>query len=196
MRDYLEDGQLCHRLDKETSGAIAIAKNPEAYRHLSIQFEQREVVKIYHAISTGIHHFEEELVDMPIAISSKGNVRIDTMEGKPSLTVFNTIKAFRNHTLLACFPLTGRMHQIRIHLAYLKAPITADILYGGTFTYLSDLKRKFKLKKDTDEEALIKRVALHARSLKFQDLDGTEISVEAEYSKDFKAFLTQLEKNS
>ncbi|MCS6832532.1 MAG: RluA family pseudouridine synthase, partial [Flammeovirgaceae bacterium] len=176
---YHPSNQLCHRLDKETSGVIAIAKHPEAYRNLSLQFENREVVKIYHAIVNGIHHFQEEMVDLPIAISSKGNARIDMQEGKPSLTVFNTIRVFGSHTLVACFPLTGRMHQIRLHLSVLKAPITADLLYGGKYTYLSDLKKKFKLKKDTEEEPLIKRVALHAYSLKFQDLTGEAIQVEA-----------------
>lgn len=194
-KSYHPDNQLCHRLDKETSGVLAIAKHAAAYRHLSIQFEKREVTKIYHAIVNGVHHFQEEMVDLPIATSSKGNARIDMAEGKPSLTVFNTIKVFGTHTLVACFPLTGRMHQIRLHLAALKAPITADLLYGGKYTYLSDLKNKFKLKKDTEEEPLIKRVALHAYSLKFQDVTGEEIQVQAPYPKDIRAFLTQLEKN-
>lgn len=195
-RDYWEDAQLCHRLDKETSGVIAIAKNPEAYRNLAMQFEHRDVDKVYHAIVGGIHRFEERVVEVPIAVSAKGEVRLDAVEGKPSLTVFNTLQVYKHHSLIECHPFTGRMHQIRIHLAYLKAPISADILYGGKFTYLSDLKRRFNLKKETEEEALMKRVALHARALHFTDIDGTPIQVEADYPKDFRAFLTQLEKNS
>src|SRR5690242_15127515 len=56
-RNYADDAQVCHRLDKDTSGVLAIAKNPEAYRHLSMQFEHREVSKVYHAIADGIHDF-------------------------------------------------------------------------------------------------------------------------------------------
>ncbi|GAA4838582.1 RNA pseudouridine synthase [Algivirga pacifica] len=191
---YCEGAQLCHRIDKETSGILAIAKTPEAYRNLSMQFEKREVDKVYHAIVDGTHEFDRILVDRNIAVSGRGNVRID-IEGKPAQTKFMTLEIFRNHSLVACKPVTGRMHQIRIHLAYLGAPISADELYGGQLPYLSQLKRKFNLKKGTIEEPLMKRVALHARELHFLDVDGTEVHVEAEYPKDFRAYLRQLEKS-
>lgn len=194
-RDYCADAQLCHRLDKETSGVLAIAKNPAAYRHLSLQFEHREVGKIYHAISGGLHHFDDVVVNLPLAASAKGIARIDRLEGKPSETLIKTIRTFQKHTLVKCLPFTGRLHQIRVHLASLKAPIVADTLYGGAHVYLSELKRRFNLKRDTDEQPLIQRVALHAAELHFRDLDGTEIRAEAPYPKDFRALITQLEKN-
>jgi 23S rRNA pseudouridine955/2504/2580 synthase len=194
-RSQYPDPQLCHRLDKETSGVLAIAKNPEAYRHLSIQFEKRKTIKIYHAIAVGIHHFKDKIVNLPIAVSAKGNVRIDTAEGKPSETIFDTLEIYKYHTLLACKPLTGRMHQIRIHLACVDAPIVADKMYGGTDILLSDLKRKFNLKQETEEEPLIKRVALHAYQLIFTDLDDKLITATAQYPKDIRALLTQLRKN-
>jgi len=196
LSEYNPNIQLGHRLDKETSGAIAIAKNAEAYRHLAIQFEKRKVNKIYHAVVKGEFHFENREVKHPIAVSHRGNVRIDSEEGKPSTTIFNTLKVINQHTLIECKPITGRMHQIRIHLATLRAPISADILYGGEYTYLSDFKKKFKLKKDTEEFPLIRRVALHAQFLDFADLDGNTISAEVPYPKDIRAFLNQLEKNS
>ena len=65
-KQYSDDAQACHRLDKDTSGVLMFAKNPEAYRHLSMQFENREVHKIYHAVADGIHNFKEVLVDAPI----------------------------------------------------------------------------------------------------------------------------------
>src|SRR5690242_14692262 len=65
-RGYVSTAQMCHRLDKDTSGVLAIAKNPEAYRHLNMQFEHREVGKVYHAVVDGIHNFKDELVDAPI----------------------------------------------------------------------------------------------------------------------------------
>lgn len=193
-RSYWDDAQLCHRLDKETSGILAIAKNAEAYRNLSMQFENRLVDKVYHAVVDGRHDFEGVLVDRNIAVSGRGNVRID-VEGKPAQTKFKTLGIYGRHTLVACKPITGRMHQIRIHLAYLGAPIAADEMYGGEMPYLSQIKRKFNLKKGTLEEPLMKRVALHARELHFKDVDGTPVDVEAEYPKDMRAFVNQLSRS-
>ncbi|MEH0153987.1 RNA pseudouridine synthase [Limibacter armeniacum] len=194
-KKYWEEAQLCHRLDKETSGMLAIAKNPEAYRNLSMQFENREVDKVYHAIVNGVQELDRILVDRNIAVSGRGNVRID-IEGKPAQTKFMTLEAFKFHTLVACKPVTGRMHQIRIHLAYLGAPIVADETYGGKMAYLSQIKRKFNLKKGTEEEPLIKRVALHAYEITFKDIDGSEVNAIADYPKDIRALLTQLRNNS
>ena len=195
-KDYTPDAQVAHRLDKETSGVLAIAKNPEAYRHLAMQFEHRQVIKTYHAVSVGIHDFDNISVYLPILPLKNGTVKIDRQEGKEAETIFNTIKVFQKHTLVACHPITGRMHQIRIHLQCLKAPIVNDEQYGGTPVFLSELKRKnFSLKKDTEELPLIRRVALHAYSLHFSLLNGTEIVVEAPYPKDFEALVAQLEKH-
>jgi len=190
------DYQLCHRLDKETSGILAIAKHPEAYRHLAIQFEDREVEKTYHAVVHGTEFFEDKTVDLPISQGSRGKVRIDMQMGKFAETVFNTIQNYKKHSLMACKPVTGRMHQIRIHLACIKAPIVMDEAYGGAPIYLSEIKRKMNLKKFTEEEPLIKRVALHAYQLKFTGLEGETIEVQAPYPKDIKALTNQLAKNS
>ncbi len=193
---YSDDAQVAHRLDKETSGALAIAKNPEAYRHLAMQFEHREVKKRYHAVVEGAHSFEDISVYLPILPLKDGMVKIDRQLGKIAETIFNTIKVYKNHTLVECQPITGRMHQIRIHLTCLKAPIVSDELYGGSMLYLSSLKKKFNLKKDTEEEPIIKRVALHAHSLSFVLLDGSPITVEAPYPKDLDVLVKQLDKNS
>ena len=194
---YTDDAQVCHRLDKETSGVLAIAKNPEAYRHLSIQFEDRLVTKEYHAVVEGVQDFQDVNVYLPIYAQNNGIVKIDRVNGKIAETFFNTIKAYKKHTLVRCLPITGRMHQIRIHLTCLKAPIVCDEQYGGKFIYLSDLKKKnFNLKQNTEEQPLIKRVALHAYSLKFSLLDGKEIEIVAPYPKDFDVLVKQLEKHS
>jgi len=196
-RAYSPDAQVAHRLDKETSGCLAIAKNPEAYRHLAMQFEHREVKKIYHAVVGGVQNFEGISVYLPILpLPRDGVVKIDRQKGKEAETIFNTLRAFRQHTLVECMPITGRMHQIRIHLTCLKAAIVQDETYGGKPVFLSQLKRDYNLKKDTEELPLIKRVALHARSLTFTGLDEQEISVEAPYPKDFEVLVKQLEKFS
>ena len=90
-KDFDPEAQVAHRLDKETSGALAIARNPEAYRHLAMQFEAREVDKIYHAVTWGLHQYEGIAVNRNLAVSAKGMVKIDR-DGKPALTYFRTIQ--------------------------------------------------------------------------------------------------------
>lgn len=193
-KEYHSDAQVCHRLDKETTGALAIAKDPEAYRHLSIQFEDRKVGKTYHAISDGIHNFNNVVVEKSIQKLANGVVRVDS-SGKEAKTVFDTLQAFAQHTLIACKPVTGRMHQIRVHLSSLDAPITGDQMYGGEPFFLSSVKKHYNLKRWTEEQPLIKRLALHAYSLGFKLLNGEDLVVEAPYPKDFKVLLKQLKKN-
>lgn len=186
------DAQACHRLDKETSGAIAFAKNPAAYRSLAMQFEHRQVTKIYHAVCHGVHNLEGVRVYLPILQKNGGYVVIDKAEGKEAETVFQTQEVFRRHTLVRCYPITGRMHQIRIHLKALEASIVSDPRYGGPLIYLSDIKRGHKQQKDVEELPLISRVALHAAELNFAKLDGERLHIEAPYPKDFEALVTQL----
>jgi 23S rRNA pseudouridine955/2504/2580 synthase len=87
------------------------------------------------------------------------------------------------------------MHQIRIHLSYLKAPIVTDHAYGGSDFFLSSVKRRFNVRQGEEEQPLIKRIALHAFSIGFETVDGIKLSVEAPYPKDFKVLVTQLNKN-
>jgi 23S rRNA pseudouridine955/2504/2580 synthase len=193
-REYTPDAQVCHRLDKDTSGVLAIAKNPEAYRHLSMQFEGRAVKKIYHAVVDGTHQFDNVLVDAPILKQNDGTAKI-SRQGKDAQTYFTTLQLYKHQTLVECNPITGRMHQIRIHLTRLKASITGDETYGGKLFFLSSVKRGFKLEKLTEELPLIKRMALHAFSVQFIDLHGHEIVAAAPYPRDFHALLKQLSQN-
>jgi 23S rRNA pseudouridine955/2504/2580 synthase len=196
VRNFIPDAQVCHRLDKDTSGVLAIARNPEAYRHLSIQLEDREVTKVYHAIVDGIHDFREVLIDAPILKQNDGTVKI-SRTGKSAQTWFTTLKTLGRYTLVECRPVTGRMHQIRIHLAArLGASIAGDELYGGKPVFLSKIKRGYNLSKGAEEEPLIRRMALHAFSFEFLDLAGKKVKVEAPYPKDFRVLLKQLEDNT
>jgi 23S rRNA pseudouridine955/2504/2580 synthase len=193
-KQYSPDAQVCHRLDKETSGCLIIARHPEAYRHMAMQFEDRSVQKIYHAVVDGVHDFRQTMVDRNLLANNKGISKVSP-DGKPALTYFETLRTYYHHSLVACNPITGRMHQIRVHLSYLNAPICGDELYGGKSLYLSKIKRKFNLKKGTEEEPLMQRVALHAYSIEFSLLDGSKQLVEAPYPKDFTVLIKQLEKN-
>jgi 23S rRNA pseudouridine955/2504/2580 synthase len=195
VRADLPEAKLGHRLDKETSGAVAIAKHFEAYRHLSIQFQERQVEKVYNAIAIGVHDFQEKAVEVPLHKMKNGLSAVNYKQGKHSLTFFSTLEAFRHYTLLECRPITGRLHQIRVHAQVLGAPLVADKAYGGKDLFLSEIKRKkFNLKKWEEELPLMQRVALHAKELGFKGLNGESIKAVTEYPKDFSALLRQLKK--
>lgn len=193
-KQYAADAQVCHRLDKETSGALIIAKNPEAYRSISVQFEKRQVNKVYHALINGHQVFNDLKVDLPILNQGNKNVSISKQDGKLAETWFNSLVYFKHYTLVECRPVTGRMHQIRIHLASQKASIAGDDMYGGKPVFLSQIKRGYHLGKDQEEQPIMKRFALHARSISFKLLNGEEKTIEAPYPKDFATLLKQLER--
>lgn len=193
-KQYHADAQVCHRLDKETSGAIVIAKNPDAYRSLSMQFERRKVNKIYHAVVDGQFQFDNLFIELPILNDGNKSVTIDRAEGKRAETYFNSLKYFKHYTLVECKPITGRMHQIRIHLATQRAAICGDHMYKGKPVFLSAIKKGYRLSKDEEEQPIMKRFALHAKHIVFKGLDGQDISVEAPYPKDFTTLLKLLNK--
>ncbi len=194
-KNYTHTAILCHRLDKQTSGVILIAKNIEAHRHASIQFQKKLTAKVYHAFAKGKTFLENHIVDLPILIDEKRRaVRIDKQLGKKSITHFTTIKNYTDYSLIACNIKTGRMHQIRIHLSVLGHPICGDTLYGGEDIFLSSIKRKYQLNKTKEEKPLIKRFALHAFELCINDINGNWICVNAKYPKDFEVLKKQLDK--
>lgn len=193
-RCYRHDIQVCHRLDKDTSGVLAFAKNQQAYRSLSLQFQNRLVEKVYHAIVEGRHQFTDEKINLPLQQGRRGQVRVSHVSGKDSETMVDTIEQFKLHTLVRCKPTTGRTHQIRVHLSALDAPIVGDLSYGGHELFLSNIKRYYNLRNETIERALMARPALHAYSIKFQISEHKSEIFEAEYPKDFKVTLKQLGK--
>ena len=187
------DLQLCHRLDKETSGVLVIAKNEMVYREMSMCFEARKVEKVYHAVVNGVLNVSEQQIVLPLGQTAKGIAKIDMKEGKPSTTIVTTLHNFRHYSLLCCKPVTGRLHQIRIHLASQNFPLVADVTYGSKMPFLSSIKPKFKEGKWSNEEPMMKRVALHAYSIQF-NLFEKEYQVVAPYPKDFAVLLKLLEK--
>jgi 23S rRNA pseudouridine955/2504/2580 synthase len=193
-KQYSPDAQVCHRLDKETSGAIIIAKHPEAYRSVAIQFEKRRVKKLYHAVVDGQFVFNELFVDLPILNDGNKSVTIDRKEGKRAETYFTSIKQYRHYTLVECRPVTGRMHQIRIHLATQRAAISGDNMYKGKPVFLSAIKKGYRIAKDDEEQPIMKRFALHAKQIIFKGLDEQEINVEAPYPKDYATLIKLLDK--
>ena len=186
-RNYTSVAFLCHRIDKYTSGGLLFAKNEESLRNASVQFQRREVTKVYHALVHGVADLKDTTVDLPIWIDQRNRkVRIDKQNGKKSKTIFNTIKQYNDFSLIACTLESGRMHQIRIHLSHLSFPIVGDHLYGGKDVLLSDIKHKFNFNRTGEEQPIIKRFALHAFKLGFKNLKGEIMEFEIPYPKDFK----------
>jgi 23S rRNA pseudouridine955/2504/2580 synthase len=194
-KQYHDDAQICHRLDKETSGAMIIAKDPETYRFVSMQFEHRQVKKVYHAIVDGTHVFNELFIELPILNVGKGNVTISRIEGKRAETYFQSLVYFKHYTLIEARPVTGRMHQIRIHLATQRASISGDEMYNGKPVFLSQIKRNYRLAKDEVEQPIMKRFALHSREVTFKISETETKTFTAQYPKDFGVLLKLLEKN-
>ncbi|MBK0384192.1 RluA family pseudouridine synthase [Pedobacter sp. SD-b] len=194
-KQYFADAQICHRLDKDTSGAMIIAKNPEAYRFVSMQFEHRTVKKVYHAVVDGSHAFNDLFIDLPILNAGRGKVVISRGEGKRAETYFNSLVYFKHYTLIEAKPVTGRMHQIRIHLATQRASITGDTAYGGQPAYLSKIKRNFRLSKNEEEQPIMKRFALHSKEVTFKISETETRTFIADYPKDFAVLIKLLQKN-
>lgn len=194
VKDVNPDYALCHRLDRETSGVMLVAKNADSYRSLAIQFEKRTVKKIYHAVVSVSVALENLIVDLPLYTDSKRRVQISKKSGKPSLTIFNTLQQYKHFSLLACEPQTGRLHQIRVHAASQNLPLVCDELYGGKVPELSLIKRKVKYGADESNKPMMSRVALHAYSISFDSPDKGPSTVIAPYPKDFNVLIKLLDK--
>ncbi len=176
-----------HRLDFETSGAILLAKNKPALVHLANQFGDGHTAKTYVALSRGSSAEDEFFTDAKLAPNAlrPGVMRVDTKNGKKSRTDFKVRERFSGYILLECRPLTGRTHQIRVHLKQLGLPIVGDEVYGGPPLLLSRLKADYRLKAGREERPLIERVALHAEKLAVaQPTSGAEVTIHAPWPKD------------
>jgi RluA family pseudouridine synthase len=162
--------RLVHRLDKHTSGVMILAKNAPSQSILSSHFENRLVEKTYLALVTGIVCGRRGMVDVPLAHSRKKPqlMCIDRKKGKEALTEWKLVADFGTIAMLAVRPLTGRTHQIRVHLPSIGLPLAIDPLYGNSKPlFLSDFKPDYQLGKDRTEKPLMTRLTLHAYQIEF-----------------------------
>ena len=169
---------IVHRLDKDTSGVIVIAKNDKSHIDLSNQIKQHEVEKVYWALVRGVVKENEATISMPIGRSTKDRKKMAvTKNGKEAVTHFKVLKRYSNCTLLEVKIETGRTHQIRVHLAQIGYPVIGDTIYSSG-------KNKWG----------IVGQCLHAKSLKFRHpTTHEEMWIQAELPDYFKNVLKELD---
>ena len=187
-----------HRIDKDTSGLIIYARNEDAQRNLSMQFEKREIQKTYHALVYGHPLWETLEVKLPLLPDGDSRHRtvVNKKNGKPSLTEFRLIGTCGPYSWIEAKPKTGRTHQIRVHLAENGLSIVCDPLYSGNQkpVRLSEIKKKWN-GDEYEERPLLSRLALHAYKIEINHpKTGERLTFTAPYPKDMDATRKQLAK--
>jgi len=174
----IERPGVVHRIDRETSGVLLLAKTKKGYEHLKEQFQKREIEKIYHLFVYGDVKDNQGTIDLPIGRSASNFRKHSAQRGargemREALTYFQVLKrsSDRRVTMLEAKPKTGRTHQIRVHFKATHHPVVCDKLYAPT------------------KECLLgfNRLALHAREITFKDVSGGQHSVLANYPEDFQS---------
>ncbi len=197
LRKIYGDIFVLHRLDMDTSGVICFGKNPIIQQQFTEMQINNEVDKYYLALIEGIPTTPNFKIEKPLKYD-QGKTLIAKQEklGKPATTIVELQEELGQYALVRCKLITGRTHQIRVHLRSAGHPLAVDKLYGfQDAIYLSEFKRKFKTKAEQKERPLIYRQTLHANTIAFEHPTTKQpIEIEAPLKKDFKAVLNQLRK--
>ncbi len=181
MGDIIRPG-IVHRLDRDTSGVLLLAKNQKIYEFLKNQFQNREIKKVYHAIVAGTMRDERGFINKPIGRSPNDFRKYLCGRGargelKEAVTFFQVLKRFElkkvKYNYLEVRPKTGRTHQIRVHMKFLNHPIVCDSLYNSDGICPKE----------------ISRMALHAKAIEFIDLKGKTLKIESPLPKEFEKML-------
>jgi 23S rRNA pseudouridine1911/1915/1917 synthase len=170
--------EIVHRLDRDTSGVMLLAKNKKAHEFLKEQFQNRTIKKIYHTIVSGLVKDDRGVINKPIGRSPSDFRRWLAGRGargelREAVTRYKVLKRLKNFTYLEVAPKTGRTHQIRVHMKYLNHPVACDPLYNPKGACPKGFKR----------------MALHAKSIEFSDLKGKTVNIESPLPKEFEKML-------
>ncbi len=168
---------IVHRLDRDTSGIIVLARSADAHRHLNTQFQENRASKIYHALVQDHPPWDEQIIDVPLRPDGDRRHRtvVDPLKGKSAITELRVLRRLDGYSLLEVSPQTGRSHQIRAHLKYAGYPILADPLYGDPAHPC---------------HTLLPRLGLHALSLALVHPKTEEtMKFEAPYPQDFVSLI-------
>lgn len=179
-RPDIHDLSLVHRLDRETSGCLVLAKRRSALRELHSQFREGTVAKNYLALVVGDWQLGEQVVDAPLLVQNRRDRErhvVVSATGKPAQTIMRLSRTFGNYSLLQCQPLTGRTHQIRVHALHMGHPVAFDERYGDP-------------EANADVQKLgLKRLFLHAQSISFLDANGNDLHFTAPLADELERFL-------
>lgn len=169
---------IVHRIDKDTSGLMVVAKDDKTHEKLSEMIKNKEVERIYVALVDGVIMHDTGTIDAPIGrdMNNREKMTVTEFNSKDAITHFKVLKRFKDKTLIECKLETGRTHQIRVHMKYIGYPIYNDPLYG-------------KGKKCTEFGQF-----LHSKSIRFKHpVTGEEIYIESEVPEEFREYLKNLE---
>jgi 23S rRNA pseudouridine1911/1915/1917 synthase len=187
---------IVHRLDRDTSGAILVAKEEQTHRDLGLLFERRKVFKEYIALTAGILDRDSDYIEGRIAHHKLDRVKMIVTEdeeedAKDACTYYEVIERFRGFSYCRCTPRTGRTHQIRVHLASVGCPVLADKVYSGRDRLrLSDLTPAID---EASDRELLSRQALHAHRLRLRHpRSGVVLEAEAPLPQEFQQTLEAL----
>ena len=191
---------LIHRLDKQTSGCLMLAKTKEAQSKFSSFFAKKRIKKTYLALVTGIAPCEQGKINARIIrdVKRPNQMHLTRKKGKEASTRWKLLADFEIASLLAVSPITGRTHQLRVHLPSIGLPLAIDPLYGNSRPiFLSDFKHGYRLGKKQTEKPLIDRLTLHAYQLELEYPEPNQPDCFiAGLDKKFKATLKMMTKHN
>ncbi len=189
---------IVHRLDRDTSGVMVLARSALAHHRLNDQFVSRDVHKTYHALVWNRPDWDELMVDQPLRKNGDREHRtvIDPIRGKPARTLFRLARNFQDACLIEALPYSGYTHQIRAHLAWAGYPIISDPLYRSAKRAEDGALAQNRKASPMEKELALPshRTALHALKISFaHPATGQEMAFEAPYPADFQAAVQLLE---
>lgn len=205
---------IVHRLDRDTSGLLVVAKDNQVHHRLSGQFERREVEKEYLAVTRGVFELDSDEISTFVRVNPKKREKMVVSEpignARPAITHYEVATRYAGFTAVRLFPKTGRTHQLRVHMQYLRHPIVADRLYGGgacltirevidgpdTTSQTATRKKRRATEECEADDVLIDRHALHARRLTFRHpQSGKRLEFEAPVPIDLHRTLEALDRH-